>query len=268
VTFLLAAVFSLGLFLGPFFTAYSPSVTGRVVGFRLAGIEPDGDPLDQVVLRTRLSPSGGLPAANLIVDTYLENFKPDTTPILPNLLHPGQTATNLGGFLQGKVLLTDDAGDVLYIGSFVAEAFLDNSNDAVMRLYGSGAAYGASGSLKGRFRLRRKDASLYGHFTGHITLPAAARQQLLQRRGARMKPIDQIIKVVTVTPHAMVGRTTTKSSSVPLQTGYGQPKPAPSQPAGRRLSPWTVVAGAGAVVSFLLAGLLYWRQRRTVQRAA
>jgi len=241
-------------------------MTGHLAGFRLAGIEPDGDPLYQVVLQTKLSASQGIPPVNLIVSAYLENFTPDTTPILPDLLHPNRTAQNLGGFLQGKALLTDDAGEVLFIGSLLAEAFLDNSNHIVTSLDGTGAGYGGHGRLKGIFRLR-KDGLLRGTLSGKIALPATARRQLLQHRGAKMKPLTQIIKVVTVRPAPMRGRATTGSPGAPLRTGYPTPVPgstfrptssAPSRP----ISPWTIVAGVGAIVAFLLAGILYWTGRR------
>jgi hypothetical protein len=232
---------------------------GIVAGYRLAGIEPDGDPLDQVLLQTRLSPSAGLPVTRLIVSSYLENFKPDTTPILPDLLHPNSTAQNLGGFLQGKALLTDDAGNVLYIGSFLGEAFLDNSNHAVMTLFGTNAGYGGQAKLKGIFRLR-KDGSLNGTFTGRIALPAAARRQIMANRGAPMKPLKQIISVVTVRPAAMVGRKTARSVSVPLHTGFGSPTSSAST--GMHISTLTIVAAVGAVLSLLMGGFLFWFDHR------
>lgn len=238
---------------------YSPSMTGTVAGYRLAGIEPDGDPLDQVVLQSRLSPSGGAPKVNLIVSSYLENFKPDTTPVLPDLLHPNQTAQNLGGFLQGKALLTDDAGNVLYIGSFLAEAFLDNSNHAVVRLDGAGNGKGGTASLKGTFRLA-KNGALHGTFSGHIALPPAARRQILSHRGAKMKPLKDIISVVTVRPAPMMGKATHGTQGAPLHTGFSSGR---SSSSSRGLSPLTVAAGIGAIVSLLLAIALYWRGRAT-----
>lgn len=247
---------------------YSPSVQGQVKGFRLAGIEPDGDPLDQVVLSTTLSPSAGLPRLHLIVNAYLENFKPDTTPILPDLLHENKTATNLGGFLNGKALITDDAGHLLYVGAFLAEAFLDNTNHTVMRVYGVNAANGASGALKGTFVLK-KDGALAGALNGSLVIPPAARAQISRNQGATMASVEKIIGLVTVKPHAMMGRST-HSSSAPLHTGFGKkgnkhtsPNPAPATSAPHRtLSPVTVVAGAGAIACLLAAiGLWLWQRR-------
>jgi hypothetical protein len=255
-------------------SGYTPAMHGQVVGYRLAGIEPDGDPLDQVVLKTALGASHGMPGLHLIIDAYLENFKPDTTPILPDLLHPKQTAHNLGGFLQGKALITDDAGQVLYIGSFIAEAFLDSTNHAVMRLYGSGAAYQSGGTLKGTFTLHR-DASLDGSFTGHIPLPGPALRQVRRDQGKPMKAIRKIISVVTVHPGYMVGKATTRSSSKPLKTGYGstssshsayKPPSTPSSPSSPPLrSLLTIAAGVGAVICLALGLFLFWQDRRTSQ---
>ena len=259
-------------------TAYASTIAGTVAGYRLAGVEPDGDPLYQVVLKTKLASAAGTPAVNLIVSSYLENFRPDTTPILPDLLHPTQTAHNLGGFLQGKVLLTDDAGNVLYIGSFLAEAFLNNTNHAVMQLFGSGTSYGGSGRLKGTFSLDRS-GHLTGRFQGSLKLSAGARRQIARNAGAHLKPLQKIISVVTVTPH-YYGTHGVKGSGQPLHTGYGtsgSTSPAAgSAGAGRtqssggvHISTWTVVAGSGAVISLLLAAVLYiWERRREGARRA
>lgn len=243
--------------------AYTPAITGNVAGFRLAGVEPDGDPLDEVVLNTTLAPSHGIPRLHLVVDTYLENFSPDTTPILPDLLHPNRNAQNLGGFLQGKSLLTDDAGNVLYIGSFLAEAFLDNSNHVVTTLDGTDAARGGRVTLKGTFSLQKR-GTLSGNLSGNISLPAAARRQIAAHDGDRLRPVKSIIGTVTVKPHPMVGRST-RGSSPPLHTGYGSnPSRAAKAPAApRRFSPLTIGAAIGAVLAFAAAGVLWWWQRRT-----
>jgi hypothetical protein len=238
---------------------YSPHMTGSVQGYRLWGIEPDGDPLYQVVLQTRLAPSRDIPAINLIVEAFLENFKPDTTPILPDLLSPNQTAQNLGGFLQGKAILTDDAGNALYIGSFLDEAFLDNGrNHLAIQLFGSGNTNHARGTLKGSFTLRQ-DATLAGSLRGQLDLPVAARAQILARAGAKLKPLTQIISQVTVKPAPMVGKPAPGSTSTPLNTGYG---PSPSTGTSRSISPWSVAAGVGAILSFFLAVCLYLLDRR------
>jgi hypothetical protein len=241
---------------------YAPRITGQVAASRLSGVEPDGDPLYQVVLQTRLSASRGIPAGNLIVEAYLENFQPDTTPILPDLLHPNQTAQNLGGFLQGKALLTDDAGNVLYVGTIVVEGFLDNSNHLAVTLTGSGAASGGKGKLLGAFTLH-KDGSLAGRLKGSLVLPSAARRQLLAKLGVKMKPLKDIISVVTVRPHPMVGRAG-GAVTTPLPSNYVPPT---ASGGSKHLNPWSIVAAIGAVVSLLLAGVLYFMEKRKAARA-
>jgi hypothetical protein len=238
---------------------YAPRIAGRIAASRLSGVEPDGDPLYQVVLQTRLSASHGVPATHLIVDAYLENFQPDTTPILPDLLHANQTAQNLGGFLQGKALLTDDAGNVLYIGTVVVEAFLDNSNHLAMTLAGSGAAFGGKGKLLGAFSLR-KDGSLAGSLKGTLNVRAQARKQLLANGGAKMKPLKDIISVVSVRPHPMVGRAGGSGRTTPLPNNYVPPPTASGS--STHVNPWSIVAAIGAVISLLLAGVLYVMDRR------
>jgi hypothetical protein len=246
---------------------YAPSITGTVAGFRLAGIEPDGDPLYQTVLQTTLSASGGMPSVHLIVDSYLENFQPDTTPILPDLLHPNQTAQNLGGFLDGKALLTDDAGHIVSVGTFLAEAFLDNSNHAVVEFVPANAPPSAASKLKGTFQLR-KNGTLSGALAGQLKLAPAILRQVRANQGAKMRPLKQIIDQVTVHPHPMMGKASTGSSGVPLHTGFGNGKAVhtgyqnTSQSTGRKISPLTIVAGIGAIVSLFLAAFLYWSERR------
>ena len=237
-------------------------ITGEVRAHRLAGIEPDGDPLNQVVLVNTLHASG-LPAMHLIINSYMENFKPDTTPLLPDLLNPNKQAMNLGGFLQGKALLTDDRGDVLYVGSFLAEAFLDNSNHTVMRLQGTGAARGGRAVLRGTFRLRagQSTVTLSGQVTGPIVLPSAARTQIDRHRGETMRSLQQILQLVTVRPAPMLGRATTGSTGAPLHTGFGASL-AQAQGTRRRITPLTIVAASGAVICLILGGYLYWSEKR------
>jgi hypothetical protein len=252
--------------------AYTPAMSGTVVGFRLAGIEPDGDPLYQTVLQTQLSASGGKPSIHLIVDSYLENFQPDTTPVLPDLIHPNQTAQNLGGFLDGKALLTDDAGHILSVGVFLAEAFFDNSNHAVVEFLPANAPPSAATKLKGTFQLR-KNGTLNGSLAGQLKLSSAILYQIKANQGAKMRPVKQIIDQVTVHPHPMMGKSTTRSSGVPLHTGFANGKAVhtgyqstPQSATGKKISPLTLVAGIGAVVALLLAAFLYWSERRRTKQ--
>jgi hypothetical protein len=158
---------------------YAPSLHGKVVKFGLSGFEPDFDPIYRVIISATLHDGrkGGLPDAMLVLSAYLENFQPDTTPVLPDLLHPDQTATSLGGFLTGKAALVNAAGHIVYRGSLLAETFLDNSAHVVLDLDDVKAP--ATGSpalrLRGVFTLR-KDLTLRGWLraVGRPALPALA----------------------------------------------------------------------------------------------
>jgi hypothetical protein len=236
--------------------------TGSVQGYTLSGVEPDGDPLYRVALQSRVV-SASLPPLNLIVSAYLENFKPDTTPILPDLLHPKQVARNLGGFLEGKVLLTDDAGNVLYLGSFLTEAFLDNTNHTIITIYNKSAGYAGGGQVKGSF-LFGKQANFSGPLSGRLALSAAALADLRRHQGQKMKPLKDIIDTVTVTPH-YYGTRGAHSSGPALHTGFGPTSggtTTSSSGGGTQISPLTVVAGIGAIVSLVVAGALYMVERR------
>jgi hypothetical protein len=156
---------------------YAPSLHGKVVKFGLSGFEPDFDPIDRVIIAATLHDGrkGGLPDAMLVLSAYLENFQPDTTPVLPDLLHPDQTATSLGGFLTGKAALANAAGHVVYRGGLLAEVFLDNSVHLVLDLDDVGHPAAPPLRLRGVFTLR-KDLTLRGGLraAGRPVLPALA----------------------------------------------------------------------------------------------
>jgi hypothetical protein len=153
-------------------------------------------------------------------------------------------------------LITDDAGNVLYIGSFLAEAFLDNSNHVVMKLDGSENAYGGQAVLKGTFRLA-KSGALRGALTGRMVLPAAARQQILHNRGARMRDLKKIIGTVTVRPAPMMGKAKTGTPNAPLHTGFGKVTKPAAKPSGRSSMQWILMAGAG-ILAVLAAGVFLY----------
>ncbi len=176
-----------------------PSLHGRVVTFARNGYEPDGDPVDRVIIeallrqqggpaargplsaqdrrvaRPRFAGQGGFPDMTLVLSTYLENFQTATVPILPDLLRKDVTATSLGGFMQGKAALVDGAGRVRYRGSVLAEVFLDNSIHIVADLDPQGLpAAAASLRLSGAVTLR-KDLTLAGSLrASRAPLPAEA----------------------------------------------------------------------------------------------
>lgn len=163
---------------------YTATLRGRVVSFGLSGFEPDFDPIDRVVISAVLHDRHAkLPDTTLVLSLYLENFQPDTTPILPDLLHPNDVATNLGGFMQGKAALAT-GGDVIgYRGSLVAEVFLDNTVHLIVDLERQGAPNTAPAlRLKGIVTLH-KDLSLTGTVRSSRGLTAPEVAALRERRG-------------------------------------------------------------------------------------
>jgi hypothetical protein len=94
---------------------------------------------------------------------------------------------------------------------------------------------------------------------GTLVLSAAARRQLLANHGARMKPLKDIISVVTVRPHPMVGRATGGVRTTPLPSNF-VPPPRLAGGSGH-VNPWSIVAAVGAVLSLILAGILYMVER-------
>lgn len=237
--------------------AYSRNFHGAIDAARLSGVEPDGDPLYQVAMTMHMPAQGQIPATSIVVSAYLENFSPDTTPTLPDLLHPNQTAQNLGGFLDGKAILVDDAGNTLGTGVFVNEAFLNNTNHAVLRFYS--AKNQATGKLAGVFTLARK-GGMSGQLSGQIILPPAALALARRDQGKTMKPLKQIIDQVTVHPHYY--GTKGVHASHPYNTGFGNSASGGGTGHGQTLSPLTMAAGAGAIVCLLIAGGLYLIERR------
>lgn len=125
-------------------TGLTASFEGRVVKYGVSGFEPDGDPIARVIIAGKLRHvhmgHSRLPDTMVVLSLYLENFQSATVPILPDLLHPNQTATDLGGFMQGKSALVNRAGRPAYNGGVLAEVFLDNSVHMVIDMQQTGAA--------------------------------------------------------------------------------------------------------------------------------
>ncbi|MCA1597441.1 MAG: hypothetical protein LC769_00195 [Chloroflexi bacterium] len=157
---------------------YAPAVSGSVVRFSLAGVEPDLDPIDRMIisvtLRDTRPPGHALPTGTLILSTYLENFQPQTTPILPDLLNQQRVATNLGGFLQGKAALVTRAGQVAYRGSVLAETFLDNQVRMIVDLQRVGASLSEQDVRLAGALTMRKGLTLVGAL--HALAPLTAAQ--------------------------------------------------------------------------------------------
>jgi hypothetical protein len=58
----------------------------------------------------------------------------------------------------------------------------------------------------------------------------------------------------------MMGKAKTGTPNAPLHTGYGA---APTGQTHRSVPIWAIAAGAGAIIAFLLSGVLYWTGRET-----
>jgi len=203
---------------------FTPTLTGTMVQFDLSGTEPDGDPIIHAAMDTTLRdapPTGApLPPSRLILSTYLENFSPGTTPILPDLLHPDRTATGLGGFMQGKAALLDAAGRVAYRGGLLAEVFTDNSVHLVVDLDRDGAPATAPPlRLLGTMTLR-KDLTLAGALRAPEGLGARDIVALRVRPGRGPGPAWQaVVRELAVRRPPQVGTGRTQ--------GYALPTPPP-----------------------------------------
>lgn len=132
----------------------------------MSGFEPGFDPIDRIIIDATLHdprPRGqALPDTMVVLSTYLENFQPGTTPVLPDLLHPDhllhpdQTATALGGFMTGKMALVTRGGRITYRGGILAEVFLDNAVHIIIDMDRAGADDATpSLRLKGSFTLHK-----------------------------------------------------------------------------------------------------------------
>ena len=212
---------------GPFAEAatapFTAALSGAIVRFDLGGTEPDGDPIIHAAMDTTLRdarPAGAaLPPGRLIVSAYLENFQSGTTPVLPDLLHPDQTATGVGGFMQGKAALLNAAGRVAYRGGLLAEVFTDNSVHLVIDLERSGAPAGVPTTpalrLLGTMTLR-KDLTLTGGLRAPEGLTAADVAALRARPVAGPRPPWQdVVRGLAVRRPAQVGTGRAQRYAIP-----------------------------------------------------
>jgi len=214
---------------------YAPAVSGSVVRFSLAGVEPDLDPIDRMIIAATLRdtrPDGrALPAGTLILSTYLENFQPQTTPILPDLLNQQRVATNLGGFLQGKAALVTRAGRVAYRGSVLAETFLDNQVRMIVDLQRVGAPLAEQDIRLAGALTMRKDLTMAGAL--HALAPLTAAQMApLRAAPGRSLSWREVVAGMAVRFPRMMGTDATTVATPSLQQRQ--------QPA------LTAVAGLGA----------------------
>jgi hypothetical protein len=167
---------------------------GNIVYFNPAGFEPDFDPIERVIIQTTVR-SPHTPPMTLILDAYLENFQPDTTPILPDLIHPKvQVSSTLGGFFTGQAIVVAPGGHVLYTGLMLAEAFLtpQGVQHMILRLSGQGPASGGYINVDSVFHAY-KTSVVKGTLYGKVKIPPAA-MQALRSPGNRSLSLNQILK--------------------------------------------------------------------------
>jgi hypothetical protein len=264
-------------------------LTGQAVKFDVSGMEPDFDPLYQVVISATLHDSrpvgAALPDALLILSCYLEVFKPDTTPVLPDLLHPDKVATSLAGFLQGKAALVNAAGRVAYKGSMLGEIFTNNAVHLVVRLYYVKAGPNASlVQLSGAFTLYKG-----GTQKGRLyTASAASLAALAAPRGPPLS-WQSVVQSLAVAPPPMMGTAGGSQRSQPATCNVGgrlvacagshaphaatsapptrpatrpAPHAVPSPVARPALSAGSLVLWGAALLLAVLAGLFWWRLLR------
>ncbi len=263
---------------------YSPSLSGHAVKFALSGFEPDFDPIYNVVLSTTLhDPRAAVPDTMLVLSMYLEVFKPDTTPVLPDLLHPNQNATNLAGFMQGKAVLVSAAGHIAYRGTVLAEIFLDNTVHVIINLHTDSTQIVSSLlRLSGVFTLY-KGGTQTGSLHSNGPLDPAARDALIVARGPAMT-WQQALNGVSVAVPRMMGtmgssgqggqggpraqanaRNQARSQATAVSSALLAATPvsratATSQSDGNNI-PAAVAIGGGLVL--VIVGVLLWRASRS-----
>ncbi len=256
--------------------SYALSFAGDPVDFQLSGLEPDFDPIYKVTVSTKLHdlrPKGSaLPDATLILSAYLEVFQPDTTPILPDLLHPNQTASDLAGFLSGAAVVVNDGGHVVYRGSLLAEVFQDSTEHLIVDLDPvKGGPNRGSVRLQGPIVLHKG-----GKESGKVTaLQPFARAALAVPRG-RLPTWQAVLNGLTVQKPAMMGTAGTPGKTAPAQPATIAPlAPAPSTSAACAitcrlgLARRPIVAGPLAMGALLLVlGAVMMRRRTRIRPPA
>ncbi len=227
---------------------YAPAISGSVVRFSLAGVEPDLDPIDRMIISVTLRdtrPSGqALPTGTLILSTYLENFQPQTTPILPDLLNQQRVATNLGGFLQGKAALVTRAGQVAYRGSVLAETFLDNQVRMIVDLQRVGASLSEQDVRLAGALTMRKNLTLAGAL--HALAPLTTAQIApLRAAPGRPMPWQEVVAGMAVRFPRMMG-TGGANAATPVPQQVQAQQPALTAVAGLSAAPMYRTAGKAA----------------------
>ena len=255
------------------------SYAGKPVDFELTGLEPDFDPIYKLIVSIKLhdlrAGKSALPDATLILSAYLEVFQPDTTPVLPDLLHPNKQAGDLAGFLSGAAAIVNTGGQLVYKGSLLAEVFQDSTEHLIIDLDPLDAKSGwGSVRLQGPIVLHKG-----GRETGTLeALQPFARAALVVSHG-HAPTWQAVISSLTVHIPAMMGTAGTPGATAPATPataprGLGSPAPAPCAIACRLSERVHTVArhpliGLSITVGVLfliLAGILIRRRARVHTR--
>ena len=255
------------------------SFTGNIIYFNPAGFEPDFDLLERVIIQTTVR-SPHTPPMTLILDAYLENFQPDTTPILPDLIHPKvQVSTTLGGFFTGQAVIVGPSGKILYSGAMYAEAFLTprGIQHMIVRLGGQGPAEGGYMNLDSVFHAY-KSSKVAGSLYGNVKIPPKA-MIALRAPGNRKLSLKQILKDFNVQKPAQKG---TAGNGQPGSgtcvmghcTNVGTPIPAHptataipnNSPATKPSHPiWMTVLGGVFIGTAVILMVIFFFQRKTTE---
>lgn len=250
---------------------------GNIIYFNPAGFEPDFDPIERVIIQTTVR-SPRTPPMTLILDAYLENFQPDTTPILPDLINTKiQLSTTLGGFFTGQAIVVAPGGHVLYTGLILAEAFLSPQGvqHMILRLSGQGPASGGVMNVDSVFHAY-KSSVVSGSLYGKVTIPPAARRAL-NAPGSRKLSLNQILKDFNVprpsqkgtagngrpgSGTCVLGHCTNVGTPVP---GHPTATPVSSNPASSTSSHpvWMTVLGGVFIGLAVILMVVFFFQRRT-----
>lgn len=250
--------------------------SGKPADFELTGLEPDFDPIYKLILSTKLhdlrAKGTALPDSTLILSAYLEVFQPDTTPVLPDLLHPNQVAGNLAGFLSGAAAVVNAGGHIVYKGSLLAEVFQDSTEHIIIDLDPIDPRSGwGSVRLQGPIVLHKG-----GMETGTLKALQPFASAALAVSPGHVPTWQAVIKSLTVHIPAMMGTAGTPGASAPATPATIAPlaltQPAPKGCAiGCKLhgalhaarNPSTAIPVVLGVAILGLAGILIRRRRPT-----
>lgn len=234
---------------------YTPTLVGKVVRVELSGFEPDLDPIRRVIISASLRDrrtTHPLPDTMLVLSSYVELFQPGTTPVLPDLLHPEQIATSLGGFMQGKAALVNASGQTVYNGGLLGEIFLDSSVDVVVDLNPvHGGPTAPTIRIKGSFVIN-KDLSV----RGNLQAPTGGQLGGLAVPVKAAVPWSRVVDGLTVRLPLMVGTSSGGKASSPTLRSALNPTSTVSATTPV-ITPRTLYFAGGAVLA-LLGMLLLW----------